>query len=68
MTLVAYSLDYLENGELEDISYEATPSLSGLFKRPEATKVKKKYDIVVKAFRNAGIDMEKIQIPLVVEY
>ena len=66
--LAACSSDYLENGELEDISYEATPSLSGLFKRSEATKVKKKYDIVVEAFRKAGIDMEKIQTPPVVEY
>ena len=69
LELATYSLDYLENGELEEIgSYDDVPSLSGLFRRPESTKVKKKYDIIIKVLRDAGIKLDDIRTPPVVEY
>lgn len=69
MELMAYPLDYLEKGELEEIgSYDTEPSLSGLFRRPEAAKVKKKYDVLLKVLKEMGIKMEDIQNPPVVSY
>ena len=67
--LICQPLDYLENGELEEIgSYDSAPSLSGLFKRPEATVVKQKYDIVVKALEDLGIKVSDLQNPPVLSY
>ncbi len=69
LNLLSYSLDYLENGKLEEIdSYDAEPSLSGIFKRPEAAKIKKKYEILVKTLKDTGIKIGDIQNPPMVEY
>lgn len=67
--LVCQPIDSLENGELEEIGdYDSEPSLSGLFKRPEATVVKQKYDIVVKALEGMGIKVSDLQNPPVLSY
>lgn len=69
LELICFPIDYLENGELEDIgSYDSAPSFSGLFKRPEAAVVKQKYDIVVRALKDLGIKVEGIQNPPVLSY
>ena len=69
LSLASYSLDYLENGELEEIDYyDGEPSLSGVFRRPEGVKVKEKYEILMKALKDAGIKIEGIQNPPSVTY
>lgn len=68
MRLLAYPLEYLEDGDVEeDVDYDE-PSLSGIFKRPEAVKVKEKYDILVNALKNIGINVINLQSPPTVDY
>lgn len=66
--LLSYSMIYLKDGELDAQLDDENPSWSGIFKRPEATKVKQKYDILVKAFMDAGVKIERIQLPQKVEF
>lgn len=64
--LLGYPLEVLE-GEPEDDVDSDLPSVQGLFNRPEGVKCKQKYDILVKAVKDAGIKIEDIQNPSIID-
>ena len=70
--LAGYPLDVL-NGEAKpeedfDSDEYENPPFEGLFTRPESTLCKQKYDIMINHLKSLGIDMDRIQNPVEVDY
>ena len=68
--LAGYPLDLLNGEAMSEDDFEDgyNPPFEGLFTRPESTLCKQKYDIMVKHLKSLGIDMDRIQNPVEVDY